>query len=67
MTQHQPEVNPSSLYSPTEACRILEISRSTLYAAIKCGARCGGIDARTRRSNGRKVITGKEILRYWAT
>lgn len=65
MTNEPSKVTESGLYSVSEAVKLLGISRSKLYNAIKRGARCGGIDGRVRRDNGRLQFTGREILRYW--
>lgn len=65
MTNEPPKVKENGLYSVKEARELLGLKRDKLYKAIKLGARCGGIDAKPRRDNGRLQITGKEILRYW--
>ena len=48
-----------------EQRKVRHYNCSKLYNAVKRGARCGGIDGRVRRDNGRLQFTGKEILRYW--
>lgn len=65
MIKEPPKVTETSLYSASDAIRLLGISRSKFYGAVKRGARNGGIDGRPRRDNGRLQFTGKEILRYW--
>lgn len=65
MVNEQPNVKENGRYSITQAVKVLGISRGTMYKAIALGARCGGIDYRVRRDNGRKEITGREILRFW--
>lgn len=65
MIKEPPKVAETALYSASEAIRLLGISRSKFYDAVKRGARNGGIDGRPRRDNGRLQFTGKEILRYW--
>ena len=65
MTNEPPKVTETGLYSVKEAAKLLGVSCSKLYNAVKRGARCGGIDGRVRRNNGRIQFTGKEILRYW--
>ena len=65
MTNEPPKVTETGLYSVKEAAKLLGVSCSKLYIAVKRGARCGGIDGRVRRDNGRLQFTGKEILRYW--
>ena len=66
MINEPPKVTETGLYSVSEAAMLLGVSRGKLYDAIKRGARCGGIDGRVRRDNGRIQFTGKEILRYSA-
>lgn len=65
MTTEPPKVKENGLYSVKEAMDLLGLKKDKMYRAIKLGARCGGIDAKPRRDNGRLQITGKEILRYW--
>lgn len=65
MIKEPPKVTETSLYSASDAIRLLGISRSKFYDAVKRGARNGGIDGRPRRDNGRLQFTGKEIFRYW--
>lgn len=65
MINEPPNVTATALYSASDAIRLLGISRSKFYDAVKRGARSGGIDGRPRRDNGRLQFTGKEILRYW--
>lgn len=65
MTNEPPKVNERGLYSVADTMQLLGLKKDKLYKAIKLGARCGGIDAKPRRDNGRLQITGKEILRYW--
>lgn len=65
MTTERPKVDETGIYSATEAIRLLGISNGKFYDAVRRGARCGGIDTKRRRDNGRLQITGKEILRYW--
>lgn len=65
MVNEPPDVIPTGIYSASEAIRLLGISRGKFYTAVQRGAKCGGIDARPRRDNGRLQFTGREILRYW--
>lgn len=65
MVNEPPNVKENGLYSVKEARILLGLKKDKMYRAIKLGARCGGIDAKPRRDNGRKQITGKEILRFW--
>lgn len=65
MVSETPNVKETGRYSVTQAAELLGISRYSLYKAIALGPRNGGIDHRVRRNNGRKEISGREILRYW--
>ena len=65
MIKEPPKVTETSLYSASDAIRLLGISRSKFYDAVNRGASNGGIDGRPRRDNSRLQFTGKEILRYW--
>ena len=61
MTRFQPDVVPEGRYELKEAAAALQIDRSTLLRQTYKGKiRCG-----IRRSNGRRVWTGAEIIRYW--
>lgn len=65
MTNESPKVSETALYSASDAIRLLGISRTKFYDAVKRGAKNGGIDGKRRRDNGHWQFTGKEILRYW--
>lgn len=65
MVSEIPNVSERGRYSVSQATMLLGISRATLYKAINLGSKHGGIDSRRRRDNGRRQITGREILRYW--
>lgn len=65
MTNEPPAVNPTGIYTATEAIRLLGVSSAKFYRDIKKGSKCGGVDARPRRDNGRLQFTGRELLRYW--
>lgn len=60
-----PKVKECSLYSASDAIRILQISRGKFYKAIKKGSKNGGLDCTVRKENGRRQFSGAEILRYW--
>lgn len=61
MINEQPDVKPKWRYSISEAARILEVSPTTLYRYIK-----SGLMKHVVRPNGKSVITGSEITRFWA-
>lgn len=65
MKKEAPLVKETDLYSASEAIRLLGVSRTKFYDAVKRGSKNGGIDGKPRRDNGRLQFTGKEILRYW--
>ena len=65
MVNEQPNVKETARYTVSQAMKLLGIGHTKMYKAIALGARCGGIDHRVRRDNGRKEITGREILRFW--
>lgn len=65
MTPSRPDIAPDAIFSASEAIKILGVSRAKFYADVKRGSRCGGLDGRPRRDNGRWQFTGRELLRYW--
>ena len=63
MTKEEPKVSASGKYELREAAKALDVSPSTIQkwraaGKIKCG---------TKRVNGRKFWTGREILRVWTS
>lgn len=58
------DIPDDGLYSISQAARLLEINRSTVYAAMCRGSRNGGLDGRPRRDNGRIQFTGRELKRF---
>lgn len=65
MTIDPPKVTPDQRYSIVQACKVLQISRATLFRASRLGAKQGGIDYKVSKRNGKKYYLGREILRYW--
>ena len=61
MRIQQPEVIPDGLYNQKQAAELLGVDRHTVarYEAD------GLIVFKSRKAGGRKVTTGKEILRCW--
>lgn len=49
------------MYGMSEAARLLEVPIRRLYLHVKVGK----IEARKREVDGRLVISGQEIMRYW--
>lgn len=61
MTQLPPQVATEGLYGMTDAARALGITRNTLRKY----AEGGYISFYVRKSNRRRVTTGKEIIKLW--
>lgn len=61
MTTERPQVSLAGKYSIVQAARILGVDRKTISRKITEGI----IAFTTRADNGRKVISGREILKYW--
>ena len=61
MTTLPPQVAMNGLYGMTDAARVLGITRNTLRKY----AERGYIAFRVRKSNRRRVTTGKEIIKLW--
>lgn len=61
MTQIQPNVFPEGRYELKQAAEALKIDRSTLLRYTHRGK----IRCNIRKSNGRRVWTGAEIIRFW--
>jgi len=63
MTSREPHINPSDLYQLKEAAAILGVAQSTLHRYEKEGI----CKASIRRTNGRRVWKGSELIRCWRT
>lgn len=61
MTAEEPQVSLTGRYSPTEAAKILQIARATVYKYVQNGKVKIGL----RRSNNRMFIPGTEIMKLW--
>jgi predicted site-specific integrase-resolvase len=61
MTTDKPQVNPEGLYTQAQAARALKIDRHT----VKKYAENGIMKFRVRKSDGRIVIKGTQILAAW--
>ena len=57
----KPDVSPDGLYNQKQTAEALQVDRHTVarYEAE------GLIKFRVRKANGRKVTTGKEIIKCW--
>ena len=61
MIQTEPIVNPNGKYELRHASEVLQVSKSTILRWTSQGLmRCS-----VRRTNGRKVWTGADIIRAW--
>lgn len=61
MNKRMPKVQAVRMYGMSEAARLLEVPIRRLYLHVKVGK----IEARKREVDGRLVISGQEIMRYW--
>lgn len=61
MTENKPDINPAGRYTIAKTCKLLGISRTTLYRHTMAR----NIKAQTRKSTNRPFYTGLEILRFW--
>lgn len=60
MINEPPDVRPKGRYSISETAKKLQISVTTVYRYIK-----NGVIKSMARVNGRTVIMGSEITRFW--
>ena len=61
ITTIEPRVAADGRYSPTQVCKLLGVSRSTLHRWTEAGYIRFGL----RRNTGRKFYKGSEITRFW--
>ncbi len=61
MTERQPDVNPTLRYELREVAEALSVRKATILSWTRRGLMTSEI----RPFNGRKVWTGKEIIRVW--
>jgi len=61
MTTEQPNVNPLGLYGRKETMSVLGIGSTTLYNWSDSGI----LPCHVRKSNGRKVWKGADIIKAW--
>lgn len=61
MTPTRPDVKRTGRYTVSEAARLLEVSRTTIYRWIEDEE----LKVRVQRKTLRKYIMGAEILRLW--
>lgn len=62
MTKERPDIRPAGRYSITEAAAILGMSRQHMNRLANTGA----VRSAIRKSNGRRYVTGLEIMRVWS-
>ena len=63
MIAEQPNIIPTALYEVGAASKALRISYQTLYRYTKAGI----CKASLRKSNGRMVWSGNELIKCWRT
>lgn len=63
MIKVKPSVNPQGRYQISDTAGALEVHISTVDRWTRAGIMKCGI----RRTNGRRVWTGEEIIRVWQT
>lgn len=61
MTTERPEVSLTGRYPIGKAAALLGVHRDTLRARIQDGT----IHCEFRGDNLRKIITGRELIKYW--
>ena len=61
MTTTRPQIDPNGLYESAAACKALGVSRQ--YLSSK--ARSGQIAYKVRRSNGRRIYKGSDLMKLW--
>lgn len=57
----RPDIDPEGLYTMTQAAEVLHVDRHTVARYAKGGR----IRFHERKAGGRKVTTGREIMRCW--
>jgi len=61
MITTEPQVDPRGLYGLKDAAAALMVAPSTITRAVNLNT----IECSIRRSNGRRVFTGQNIINYW--
>lgn len=61
MITTKPKVDPTGIYNLKETAKALEMSPSTIRRYCKEGI----IKVRVRKSTGKRVITGADIIKCW--
>lgn len=59
----KPEVDPEGIYNIKQAIEALQISRTTFNKWMNNGY----VKVRIRKTSGRPVVTGTEIIKCWKT
>lgn len=65
MITSEPNVDPKGKYGLTEAAKVLGISRTTLNRAANSQDKMRAIPYSIRRSTGRRVFLGQDLINYW--
>lgn len=61
MITTEPKVDPNGLYQMGDAAKALQIAPSTLHRYTEAGL----VKPRVRRSNGRRVWKGIDLITLW--
>lgn len=65
MTPIEPKVNPDGLYGLTATARALGVDNSTVTRAANATDKRRSLPYTIRRSTGRRVFRGQDIINYW--
>lgn len=65
MTPTMPNVDPKGLYGVTAAAKALGVNASTITRASKSTDKCRALPFKIRKSSGRKVFKGQDLINYW--
>ncbi len=63
MTTTKPDVDPEGIYNIKQAIEALQISRTTFNRWMSNGY----VKVRIRKTGGRPVVAGAEIIKCWKT
>lgn len=63
MKAERPDIDPKGLYTPTKAAEALGVAARTIYRWEAAGK----LRPRLRKSTGRRVYQGSDLLRLWGS
>lgn len=61
MITTEPDVKLTDKYSVTQTSKLLDISRQTIYRDMNSG----NLKFKLSKSNNRRILSGKDIKKYW--